>query len=75
LDSKREEMETKLDEKFMQERTDKKKINKSLPAINSKATVNFIYGHREKDHAYNTESKQIKKDSTLQPKFQKLIMD
>ncbi len=53
LDCKREEMETKLDEKFMQDRTDKKKANLSLPAINSKAAVNFIYGHREKDHVYN----------------------
>jgi hypothetical protein len=46
-------METKLDEKYMQDRTDKKKANLSLPAINSKAAVNFMYGHREKDHVYN----------------------
>ncbi len=43
-------MENKLDEKFIQDRTDKKNVNKSLPAINSKIAVSLIYGHRDKDH-------------------------
>ena len=52
LDTKREEMENKLDEKFMQDRTQKKGVNKSLPAINTKAAVSLIYGHRDKDYTY-----------------------
>ena len=46
-------MEVKLDEKFVQDRTDNKHPNKSLSAINSKATVNMIYGHRDKDNVYS----------------------
>jgi len=68
-------MEEKLDSKFSEDRKKNIDANRSLPSIHTKTNISLIYGKNQDNNHNKTDKKINNRTATIDPKYDKAIMD